>query len=289
MARSRINILRASQALLAMEKTFPMEISDGQNRPFWWGSINRIGFWFLFFTICSLFARHRGRVALQGLISPKLCTTASWKPLWDRRDRSGDTAHPILATLLMQQAETQVPYTCRVWGCDGKGGLDSHGRPVSRQQWAGLPGGGKILGAMKRDKKACQRLVQEVGMLLKGGKRAAEGGRASKGGQWRVEEGLPGRQCPQMLLPASRAASLIQTLAAITSALSVRSAASVNAAYSRGSKQRRRRLQERVNGLGEHRSVGRRCLLSCKPVLRLTAQGWWSNSKRLPSFCRKQS
>lgn len=241
MACSRVNTLRASRALLAMEKTFPMEISDGENRPFWWGNINRIGFWFLFFTICSLFARHRGWIALQGLISPKLCTTASWKPLWDR---SGDTAHPILAMLLMQQAETQVPYACRVWGYDGKGGLDSHGQLVSRQQWAGLPGGGKILGAMKHDRKACQWLVQEVGMLLKGGKRAAGGGRPSKGDQRRVEEGLPGQQCPQMLLPASPAASLIQTLAAITSAPSVRSAVSVNAAYSCGSKQRRRRLQQ---------------------------------------------
>lgn len=188
MACSRVNTLRASRALLAMEKTFPMEISDGENRPFWWGNINRIGFWFLFFTICSLFARHRGWIALQGLISPKLCTTASWKPLWDR---SGDTAHPILAMLLMQQAETQVPYACRVWGYDGKGGLDSHGQLVSRQQWAGLPGGGKILGAMKHDRKACQWLVQEVGMLLKGGKRAAGGGRPSKGGGGSARAAVP--------------------------------------------------------------------------------------------------
>lgn len=47
-----------------------------------------------------------------------------------------------------------------------------------------------------------------------------------------MEKTLPGRQRAQMLLPAGGATSLIQTLAAVTSALSVRLAACVNAAYS---------------------------------------------------------
>lgn len=63
-----------------------------------------------------------------------------------------------------------------------------------------------------------------------------------------------------MLLTGSCATSLIQTLAAATSALSARPAVSVNVTDSSGSKQRRRRLQEHISGLGQRRQCGQEML-----------------------------
>lgn len=63
-----------------------------------------------------------------------------------------------------------------------------------------------------------------------------------------------------MLLTDGCATSLIQMLAAATSALSVKPAASVNATDSSGSKQRWRRLQEHTGGLGKRRQRGQEML-----------------------------
>jgi len=97
-----------------------------------------------------------------------------------------------------------------------------------------------------------------------------------KGVKELLGEGGPAREpgeAQRRLCQLCCATSVIQTLAAVAFALSVRPAESINSAHSRGSKQGQRRLQERVGRLGECRSAGRRCSLACRPVRVLTLQG----------------